>query len=136
MDVARIRQECDLLGVPLLVMTYPRGPKITDEHSAEAVGHAVRIAVELGADLVKTNFTGDSESFASIAAACPVPLLIAGGAATTTQLINEARQAMDAGGAGLSVGRAVFGSGDAAGLVRRLRAVVYQGDADLARLGT
>ncbi|KPK78040.1 MAG: hypothetical protein AMJ89_01340, partial [candidate division Zixibacteria bacterium SM23_73] len=54
--------ECDSLGIPLLAMMYPRGPKIRDPHAVEVVAHAARLGAELGADIVKTNYTGDADS--------------------------------------------------------------------------
>ncbi|HUJ85208.1 MAG TPA: 2-amino-3,7-dideoxy-D-threo-hept-6-ulosonate synthase, partial [Candidatus Acidoferrales bacterium] len=53
--LGRVSEECELFGMPLLAMMYPRGPKIANEHAPEVVAHAARIGGELGADIVKTN---------------------------------------------------------------------------------
>jgi len=45
-------------GMPLLAMMYPRGKKINDENAPDVVNIAVRAGAELGADIVKTNYTG------------------------------------------------------------------------------
>src|SRR5208337_1386619 len=47
-------------GIPLLIMIYPRGKGI-DPFSPQAIGHCVRVAEELGADLIKTNYPGNPE---------------------------------------------------------------------------
>jgi DhnA family fructose-bisphosphate aldolase class Ia len=65
--------------MPLLAMMYPRGRKIKDEYSPEAVAHAARVGAELGADMVKTSYTGDPDSFSKVIESCPVPVIIAGG---------------------------------------------------------
>jgi fructose-bisphosphate aldolase/2-amino-3,7-dideoxy-D-threo-hept-6-ulosonate synthase len=77
-DAAVVVKECNRWGMPLLVMIYPRGKGI-DPNSPKTIGHCVRVAEELGADLIKTNYPGDPVSFAKIVKACSVPVLIAGG---------------------------------------------------------
>lgn len=52
--------------MPLLAMMYPRGKKIKDEYSEEYIAHAARVGAELGADIVKTNYTGDPDGFARV----------------------------------------------------------------------
>ena len=74
-----ISRKCNEWGMPLLAMMYPRGKKINDEYSPEAVAHATRVGAELGADIVKTNYTGDQDSFSQVVEGCPVPVVIAGG---------------------------------------------------------
>src|SRR5271157_1047650 len=77
-SAGKIVKDCNRWGMPLLVMIYPRGKGI-DPVSPQSVGHCVRVAEELGADLIKTNYTGDAGSFRKITAACSVPVFIAGG---------------------------------------------------------
>ena len=47
------------MGIPLLAMMYPRGKKVRSEYDVDVVKHAARIGAELGADIVKTNYTGN-----------------------------------------------------------------------------
>ncbi len=72
--LGRVADECDIYGMPLLAMMYPRGPKIQNEHDPKAVAHAARIGAELGADIIKTNYTGDVDSFKAVVECCPVPV--------------------------------------------------------------
>ena len=78
-NLGSVADECDVYGMPLLAMMYPRGPKIQNEHAEEVVAHAARIGAELGADIIKTNYTGSIESFKAVVESCPVPVVIAGG---------------------------------------------------------
>ena len=48
--------------MPLLAMMYPRGKNITKNNDLDQVKLAARVAAELGADIVKTVYTGDPES--------------------------------------------------------------------------
>ncbi len=66
-------------GIPLLAMMYPRGKKIKNENAPDVVNIAVRVGSELGADIVKTNYTGDIDSFKYIVKGANVPVIIAGG---------------------------------------------------------
>ena len=127
--LGRVADECDVLGMPLLAMMYPRGPKITNEHAVEAVAHAARIGAELGADILKTNYTGDPESFRQVVEACPVPVVIAGGpkSETPVDVLQMVHDSLKAGGAGLSIGRNVFQHKNPTLMVKALVAIVHGG---------
>ena len=58
-DLGQVAKDCNEWGMPLLVMAYPRGPKIENSYDPQAVAHAARVATELGADIVKCSYTGD-----------------------------------------------------------------------------
>ncbi len=127
--LGRVADECDQYGMPLLAMVYPRGPKIPNEHDATAVAHAARIGAELGADIIKTNYTGSIETFRHVVEACPVPVIIAGGpkAETTQQILQMVQDSIKAGGAGLSIGRNVFQQDNQTLMVKALVAIVHEG---------
>src|SRR6266566_2710931 len=61
-DLGTAAADCDRLGFPLLAMMYARGPAIRDPYDVDVVRHAARVGAELGADLVKTTYTGSAES--------------------------------------------------------------------------
>jgi fructose-bisphosphate aldolase/2-amino-3,7-dideoxy-D-threo-hept-6-ulosonate synthase len=125
--LGRVADECDQYGMPLLAMMYPRGPKIQNEHDATAVAHAARIGAELGADIIKTNYTGSIETFRRVVESCPVPVIIAGGpkAETTQQILEMVHDSMKAGCAGLSIGRNVFQHENPTSMVKALVAIVH-----------
>lgn len=108
-DAGEIVRECKRLGMPLLMMMYPRGEKIKDEKDVEVVKIAARIGAELGADIVKTNYTGSKESFRKVVEGCPVPIVIAcGSKGTDKEILQMIRDAIDAGAAGVAMGRNAF----------------------------
>jgi fructose-bisphosphate aldolase/2-amino-3,7-dideoxy-D-threo-hept-6-ulosonate synthase len=121
--------ECDNYGMPLLAMMYPRGPNIKNPHTVDLVAHAARLGAELGADVIKTNYTGDIESFREVVRGCPVPVIIAGGpkAETTREVLEMVHNSLKAGGAGLSIGRNVFQHENPTKMVNALSALVHQG---------
>jgi fructose-bisphosphate aldolase/2-amino-3,7-dideoxy-D-threo-hept-6-ulosonate synthase len=126
--VGRISDECDRFSMPLLAMMYPRGPKITSEHDPHLVKHAARVATELGADIIKTVYTGSTESFREVTKSCPIPIVIAGGLKTETErdFLQNVHEAMEAGGAGVSIGRNVFQHKNPTGMVKALNAIVHR----------
>ena len=124
-ESATIVRDCNRWGMPLLVMIYPRGKGI-DPYSPQTVGHCVRVAEELGADLIKTNYTGDPVSFGKIVSACSVPVFIAGGEkAGDLETLGAIRDAVRAGGAGVCVGRNAFQRDNPRAFVEALCRVVH-----------
>lgn len=128
-DLGRVSRTADEWGMPLLVMVYARGPRITNEYDPAIIAHCARVGVELGADVVKVPYTGDMESFADVVAACCVPVVIAGGprTETTRQFLEMVDHSLKAGGAGLSVGRNVFQHPRRAQLIHALKGLVHEG---------
>ena len=102
--------QCHRWNMPLLAMMYPRGENIKDPHDPEIVGHVARIGAECGADIVKTVYTGDIDSFAKIVKTTPVPIVIAGGpkAKTDLDILQMTEDAMAAGAKGVTYGRNIF----------------------------
>lgn len=128
-NLGKVADQCELFGMPLLAMMYPRGPKIKSEHDLEAVAHAARIGAELGADIIKTNYTGTVDSFKQVIESCPAPVVIAGGpkCKSPMEILETTSDAMKAGAAGLSIGRNVFQCDNQALIVKALSAIVHKG---------
>ncbi|WP_066958603.1 2-amino-3,7-dideoxy-D-threo-hept-6-ulosonate synthase [Methanoculleus thermophilus] len=126
-SAGQVVRDCNRWGMPLLVMIYPRGKGI-DPTSPQSIGHCVRVAEELGADLIKTSYTGDPESFRRITAACSVPVLIAGGEkGEDMETLRTIREAIDAGAAGVCMGRNAFQRDDPARFIAAISRVVHEG---------
>jgi 2-amino-4,5-dihydroxy-6-oxo-7-(phosphonooxy)heptanoate synthase len=124
--LAAVAGDCDRWGVPLLAMMYVRGPAIADQRAPGVVAHAVAVATELGADLVKTALPGDEAAVARIAAGCPVPLLAAGGAAGRPDAVLSALAgSLRAGAGGVAAGRLIFTSPDPDAAIHRLATLVH-----------
>ena len=120
---------CDRNGMPLLAMTYPRGKGVTG--SPAEIAHAARIGGELGADIVKCPYTGDISSMRLVTAACPVPVVIAGGPRCDTDVavLQMVEDAMTAGCAGISLGRNIFQHRRPDLMTAALRAIIIEGAA-------
>jgi len=127
-NLGKVSEECDIFGLPLLAMMYPRGPKIQNENSPGVVAHAARIGAELGADIIKTNYTGDIETFKTVVESCPVPVVIAGGpkCKSNQEILQTTFDSLKAGAAGLSIGRNVFQCENPTQIVKALSAIVHE----------
>ncbi|KKN06727.1 hypothetical protein LCGC14_1074290 [marine sediment metagenome] len=115
-------------GIPLLAMMYPRGQKITDENDPDVVNIAVRAGVELGADIVKTNYTGNIDTFKEIVKGVNhIPVIIAGGPKidTTEELFQMVYDSIQAGGAGIAFGRNIFQSKEPTKMVNAISKIVH-----------
>ncbi|ERJ04991.1 fructose-bisphosphate aldolase class I protein [Halorhabdus tiamatea SARL4B] len=124
-QLAEVTGEADRLGMPVLAMAYARGRGI-DESDPEALAHAVRLAEEVGADVIKTAYSGDADSFERVAAASAKPVVIAGGSkGTDEETLEMVRGAMDAGAAGISMGRSIFQHEDPEAITTAVSAVVH-----------
>jgi len=129
MELGKVADECDAWGLPLLAMIYPRGAKVKIEHDPEAVMHAARLGAELGADIIKTNYVGDPESFREVVRGCPIPVVIAGGprADTVKSFLEMVYNAVKAGCAGVSIGRNVFQYENPTAIAKAIVGIVHQG---------
>ncbi|WP_147822541.1 2-amino-3,7-dideoxy-D-threo-hept-6-ulosonate synthase [Salidesulfovibrio onnuriiensis] len=131
-DFGKIASDASNWGMPLLAMVYARGPKVKNEYDPEIVAHCARVGTELGADVVKVCYTGDVETFSKVTDSCCVPVVIAGGPKldSTEDFLRMVHDSIEAGGAGLSVGRNVFQHKDPTRLVEALNMVVH-GDVEV-----
>ena len=113
--------------MPLVAMIYTRGPKIKDEYNADNVKHAARVGAELGADIVKVVYTGNVESFAEVVEGCPVPVVIAGGPkmGSDEEIFKMVEGSLQAGAAGLSIGRNAFQHKNPTKMVQVLSRMVH-----------
>jgi DhnA family fructose-bisphosphate aldolase class Ia len=121
-NLGRLSEECRQADVPLFVLSYPRRQdEDGDENYASLrassvvdytalVAHCARVAVEVGADVVKVPYTGSAESFAEVvAAAMGTPVVVSGGAPVEDEgAIAVAAEAVRAGAAGVAYGRQTF----------------------------
>lgn len=131
--VAQCVRDADRFGLPVICHIYPRDPGNLAHiiFTPEDVAWAVRCAMELGVDVVKTPYCGDVRAYADIVAECPVPLVAAGGpkADTLDAALALMAAVVESGARGATIGRNIWGFPDAAAAVRAFRAVIHDGKA-------
>ena len=127
-QLGKISEQCHEWGMPLLAMMYPRGENVKDPHDSEIVAHTARIGAECGADIVKTVYTGDVDSFAKVVSSIPVPVVIAGGPKVTTdmEILEMTEDAMNAGAKGVTYGRNIFAHKTPHKMVEALADIIFK----------
>ncbi len=93
--------------MPVVAEMMPPGDRY---YEPEAIAHAARIGMEIGADVVKTNYSGDVESFEQVVKAAPVPIIVAGGPSQgeDSSTVDMVHEIVAAGAAGVAIGRRVW----------------------------
>jgi DhnA family fructose-bisphosphate aldolase class Ia len=88
-----------------------------------------RVASELGADLIKTDYPREAAALGEIVSACPTPILLAGGPRSggDDQALAMVRGVVAAGAAGLIFGRNVFQSEDMEAFLGRAKEILAGG---------
>lgn len=130
-NIARVRADCDRYGMPLmiepLVMQAPsEGSRYSVDGDAEKIVTLVRLAREMGADIVKADPTTDASQFHRVvqAARCPV-LVRGGGREALQQVFARSRTLLDQGAVGLVYGRNVYQHANPSAVVDALMAMIH-----------
>ena len=128
-EAASLIAECHAVGIPVILEALPFGIGRPADYTAENIGFAVRAAAELGADVVKTAYPGDQDAFAQIVASSVVPVIVLGGAASGDEraFLQGVREAIEAGAAGVAIGRNVWAQEQPRRMARALQAIVHEG---------
>jgi len=121
-----VRQK-EKLGIPLIGECYVvEHMDITKKQLNDKVKRASRVMVELGADLIKTFFTG--EDFIQVVENTPVPVFTIGAEKLDTDLavLNKAYESISRGARGIIFGRNIFMAEDPTALVEALNEVINE----------
>ena len=96
-------------------------------HYAKNIKHTARLGAEMGADIVKVYYSGDTESFRTVTESCPVPIVMSGGPKTANpvEFLSSLKGAMDAGAMGVAVGRNVWQHEEPAKVITAINHVVH-----------
>jgi fructose-bisphosphate aldolase/2-amino-3,7-dideoxy-D-threo-hept-6-ulosonate synthase len=123
-----VASSCQTHGLPLIAEMLPANDLQKPAHSEEYVALASRLGSELGADLIKTLYTGSVDSFRSVTRSCLSPVVVAGGPRMESDLdaLQVAEGATNGGGAGVAFGRNVWQSKNPLGMVKALVNVVHK----------
>ena len=92
--------------------------------------YAVRVAQELGIDIIKTSWTGSADTFAkAVELGAPAKVVISGGprCATLRACFEMTKSGMDAGAAGITYGRNIWQHPYPDAVVAGLQEIVHNG---------
>lgn len=126
-DLVQTSLESD---IPIILETLPYGLGQTDKYTVDNVRFAVRLAAELGADVVKTCYPTNAtvDEFKSIVNECYVPVVVLGGSAMgdDASLFKMVENAIKAGASGIAIGRNVWQHPNPPAVARSLAAIVHE----------
>lgn len=132
---AEIASYAHNMGFPVVQFAYPRGPYINEKYGKKedyrVVMYGARAAVESGADMIKTYWTGSRETFTKVVdAAAGVPVFLSGGAKTENPVdfLRVVYDVIEAGGAGAVVGRNIFQRENPEPLIKALIRVIHRNE--------
>jgi fructose-bisphosphate aldolase, class I len=131
-QLGQVRRDCDRYGLPLVIWAYPRGRDIErkgGQNSFYAIDYASRVAMEMGADIVKLNMpkidpdkdknapapynemeVTQAEAIGQIVQSAGKALVVLSGGSKIDddKLLEQTRMIMEAGGSGVIFGRNVW----------------------------
>ena len=121
MNLTKLIDQGNKIGMPVLGVTAV-GKELTRD--ANYIRLATRMCAELGAAFVKTYFV---PGFETVTAACPVPIVIAGGKKLPElEALEMAYEAIDQGASGVDMGRNIFQSEAPVAMIKAVRKVVHE----------
>jgi len=127
--LATVIGEAHAWGLPVMGEMVPGGFDSGPEYrTAESIAIAARVAAELGVDWVKVPY---ADGFDRVVETCYVPAVILGGARKGSEraMLETIRHALDAGAAGVAIGRNIFQADDPAAMTAAVAAIVHKGAA-------
>lgn len=128
--IAKIAQACDKLQMPLMIKPFLENKNIPKEKRKDpkVIIDASRIAVEMGADIIKIPYTGDKDSFAEIVDHSYVPVVIYGvpDMSTMKDLLQATKDSIDVGGKGIVFGMDVWQNNNRKKIIHALRDIIHK----------
>ncbi len=123
-----VSDSCEEWGLPLMVEAMAKGKdmKSTDPGGVKL---AARAAAEIGADMVKTYYTGDPDSFVEVVEGCMVPVVVLGGEKTDSirDVFDDVYYSIQAGGSGIAIGRNIWQHENVKAMVEAMCGLVHEG---------
>ena len=145
-----VREDCDRYGMPLVIWAYPRGSAVSakgGQNSFYAIDYAARLAMEMGADVVKLNMpkidpgkdkdapapyneleVSQEEAVRQVVESAGRSLVVLSGGSRIDDdaLLGQTRMIMEAGGSGVIYGRNVWqrGHSEAQDIVEQIKEIL------------
>jgi class I fructose-bisphosphate aldolase len=123
--------------LPIVMWSYPRGQGLKNDTKPGTIAYAARQALELGADVAKVKYPGSKGAMEdAVRMAGPTKVVMSGGSKTSDrEFLSSVKDVIDAGGAGLAVGRNVFQREHPRRILDALEQVIFEEATVEAALG-
>lgn len=119
--------ECDEWGIALCAEMLPQGWN-NENWTAENLTFVSRVGAEFGADIIKTQYTGDKDSFKELVDGCYAPVVILGGpgGGDIKDLFVAIKDSLEAGGKGVAIGRSIWKQKDPAKYCKAISRLIHE----------
>jgi len=123
----QIEREAHALGLPVIAWVYPKGKSIAHKSQSELMAYATRVALEIGADIVKVKYDGNPKDMKwAVKSAGRCKVVAAGGVQTSEkEFLKEVKEVMKSGATGVAVGRNVWKASKPLDVARKARKIVF-----------
>jgi putative autoinducer-2 (AI-2) aldolase len=123
-NLAKLVDDCEEYGIPVMAVTAVG--KELEKREARYLALCCRVAAEHGARVVKTYYC--KQNFEKVTEGCPVPVVIAGGPKTDTQLevFEFVYDGMQKGAIGVNLGRNIWQTEQPVAAIRAIRAIIHE----------
>jgi len=127
-EFENIEREAHKLGIPVISWIYPGKKEFPGKTDDEIMAYAARIALEIGADIAKIKYTGNSKALKwAIKSAGKCKIVLSGGAKTSDKdVLKEAKDAIDSGAMGLAIGRNIWQNENPLEIAKKVRKIVIE----------
>ncbi len=122
LNLSKLVDEGEKYGIPVMAVTAVG--KELGKRDARYLALACRIAAELGARVVKTYWC---ENFEKVTRGCPVPVVMAGGPQTETELevFKFVHDGIQKGAIGVNLGRNIWQNDYPVAMIQAIRAIIH-----------
>ncbi len=123
-----IEREAHKHSIPVIAWVYPRGKTIKNDASKEMMSYAARVALELGADIVKIKYGGNAKDLQwAVKSAGKTKVVIAGGVKKNEKyLLKQVSDIMSSGAIGLAIGRNIWQNSNPLKITRRIQDIIWK----------
>jgi fructose-bisphosphate aldolase, class I len=132
-NISKIRNECEKYHMPLMIeplvmqANSERGGYMVDGNTEDIVT-LVRLAREMGADIIKADPTSEAADFHKVIEAARCPVLVRGGGKDDLKIVFQKSHAlMEQGAMGMVYGRNIYQHDSPSRVVKSLMAMIHDG---------
>lgn len=132
-NISRVRADCHKYGMPLMIEPLVMLPNdirggYQVDGDAEKIVTLVRLAAEMGADIIKADPTDNPDDFHRVVEAARVPVLVRGGGKEDLKaVLAKSARLMGQGAKGMVYGRNIYQHANPRAVVSALMAIIHQG---------
>jgi fructose-bisphosphate aldolase, class I len=126
-EFEKIQRNAHKIGLPVICWMYPRGKGIKGKKNDYLAAYGARIALEIGADIVKIHFDGKKKDMEWVVkSAGKTRVIFAGGAKENeTILLKTIKNQISAGASGLAIGRNIWQNETPIKIANKVRKILY-----------